>query len=229
MLILGIETSTKTGSVALYDNESGIIAETILQVKFNHSDTLMESINNLFQISTVSKKDIDKIAVGIGPGSFTGIRIGIGTAKGLAYSLNIPVIGINSLDILGNNISDTSRKIIPLIDARHKRAYYSVYEYKGDKIEKIKDYNVESLEEIFKKYNQENLIFTGRGSIVYRDYIKNQFGEDVKFTKKANSFLRASILAELAVDKKDDNLHKLEPFYLSKSQAQKQKEKSDKK
>lgn len=223
MLILGIETTTKIGSIAIFDSEKGIISEITLQVKMNHSDTLMKSINSLFEFSGVKKEEIDKIAVGLGPGSFTGIRVGLGTAKGLAYSLKKPIIGINTLDVLVQNITKTDKIIIPLIDARKTRVYYAVYKYKEGEIKRIEDYGVEHLEKILANYNVNNMLLTGRGSIVYKEFIKENFGEKLNFTNLSNSFLRASHLAELAVNKKEDNIYDLEPFYLSKSQAERMK------
>ncbi|OQY07610.1 MAG: tRNA (adenosine(37)-N6)-threonylcarbamoyltransferase complex dimerization subunit type 1 TsaB [Fusobacteriia bacterium 4572_132] len=223
MLILGIETTTKIASIAIFDSEKGIISEITLQAKINHSDTLMKAINGLFEFSGIKKEEIDKIAVGLGPGSFTGIRVGLGTAKGLAYSLKIPLVGINTLDILVQNVMKTDKTIVPLIDARKTRVYYAIYKYEGDKIKKIEDYGVEHLEKILENRNLEKIIFTGRGSVVYKELLKEKFGEKLNFTSLSNSFLRASHLAELAVDKKEDNIYELEPFYLSKSQAERMK------
>ncbi len=223
MLILGIETTTKIGSVVIFDSEKGIISEITLQVKMNHSDTLIKEINSLFEFSGIKKEEIDKIAVGLGPGSFTGIRVGLGTAKGLAYSLKKPLVGINTLDTLVQNVSETDKIVIPLIDARKTRVYYSMYKYENGAIKRIEEYGAEYLEKILENCDLNEVILTGRGSVVYREFIKEKFGEKLNFTSLSNSFLRASHLAELAINKKEDNIYELEPFYLSKSQAERMK------
>ena len=85
MVVLGIDASTKTGSVALYDSEIGILSEVNANIRLNHSDSLMSIIDMVFSLAKLKPKDIDRVAVSVGPGSFTGIRVGVGTAKGLAY------------------------------------------------------------------------------------------------------------------------------------------------
>ena len=124
MLILGIDTSTKICTCSIFDSENGVIAETSLSVKKNHSNIVMPIIDNLFKISELNINDIDKIAVAIGPGSFTGVRIALGIAKGLAMALNKPLIAVNELDILEAIASGNENEIIPLIDARKERVYY---------------------------------------------------------------------------------------------------------
>ena len=124
MLLLGIDTSTKSCTCSIYDSEAGVIAETRLSVKKNHSNIVMPIVDNLFKISDLNIKDIDKIAVAIGPGSFTGVRIALGIAKGLAMALNKGLVAVNELDILEAMASDNENEIIPLIDARKERVYY---------------------------------------------------------------------------------------------------------
>lgn len=85
MLVLAIDTATKIGSVSLFDNKIGVIGELNLYVKVNHSAVIMEMIDNLFKMTKLSIKDVDRVAVTVGPGSFTGIRIGVAVAKGLCY------------------------------------------------------------------------------------------------------------------------------------------------
>ena len=118
MLILGIDTSTKICTCSIFDSENGVIAETSLSVKKNHSNIVMPIIDNLFKILDLTINDIDKIAVAIGPGSFTGVRIALGIAKGLAMALNKPLIAVNELDILEAIANGNENEIIHLIDAR---------------------------------------------------------------------------------------------------------------
>ncbi|WP_028855293.1 tRNA (adenosine(37)-N6)-threonylcarbamoyltransferase complex dimerization subunit type 1 TsaB [Psychrilyobacter atlanticus] len=229
MVVLGIDASTKTGSVALYDSEIGILSEINANIRLNHSDSLMSIVDMVFDLAKLKPKDIDRVAVSIGPGSFTGIRVGVGTAKGLAYSIGCDIVGVNELDILARTISQTSNKIMSLIDARKGRVYYSVYEYNGDKIENVSHYGAEELKLILEGYKDEKITFTGDGSIVYKEIIDEVMGENAIYNLKSNSMVRAGIMAEMAVEKDADNLYTLEPYYISKTQAEREKEAREKK
>ena len=213
MLILGIDTSTKICACSIYDSENGLVAETSLSVTKNHSNIVMPIIDNLFKISNLNINDIDKIAVAIGPGSFTGVRIALGLAKALAMALNKPLIAVNELDILESIASQNEEEIIPLIDARKERVYFKYKNTYGDAslIDLISDFDKN------KKY-----IFVGDGATNYQNILKNNLKENAIILPKYNSFPRASILCELALDKEEANLYTLEPEYISKSRAEKQ-------
>lgn len=212
MLILGIDTSTKICTCSIFDSENGLIAETSLSVKKNHSNIVMPIVDNLFKISDLNINDIDKIAVAIGPGSFTGVRIALGIAKGLAMALNKPLIAVNELDILEAIASGNENEIIPLIDARKERVYYK---YQGNYVD---DYliNLISNFEKNKKY-----VFVGDGAINYTNILKDNLGNNAIILPMYNSFPRASILCELALNKEEANIYTLEPEYISKSRAEK--------
>ena len=213
MLILGIDTSTKICACSIYDSENGLVAETSLSVTKNHSNIVMPIIDNLFKISNLNINDIDKIAVAIGPGSFTGVRIALGLAKALAMALNKPLIAVNELDILEAIASQNEEEIIPLIDARKERVYFKYRNTYGDAslIDLISDFDKN------KKY-----IFVGDGATNYQNILKDNLKENAIILPKYNSFPRASILCELALDKEEANLYTLEPEYISKSRAEKQ-------
>ncbi|BDU50790.1 tRNA (adenosine(37)-N6)-threonylcarbamoyltransferase complex dimerization subunit type 1 TsaB [Haliovirga abyssi] len=225
MLILGIDTSTKISSVALYDSENGIISKLDLEVKFNHSDSLLKGIDTLFEFSKLKISDVDRVAVGIGPGSFTGVRVGIGTAKGIAFAIDKEIIGINSLEILANGISDSSDLIIPMIDARKERVYYGVYKYVDSKLKVVEQIRDGKVLDILEKYKDSKKILTGDGSINYRELILENGIKNIKFNKISRSKIDAGVLCEIAEKKEDDNIYLLEPEYISKSQAERQKEK----
>jgi len=227
MLALAIDTSTKSGTVALYHKEKGLVAELNLNVNLNHSDTVMSAIDALFELSGNSIKDIERIAVSIGPGSFTGIRVGVGTAKGLAYSLKVPLVGINELDAIANLAPRTYKKIISLIDARKERVYYAEYAYNSkDRLERKTDYKDGELRGILDEYRGEEVLFLGDGSIHYRELIKDIMGDKCFFTSNSLSLPRASVMAEICFDMPEDNVFQLEPFYLSKTQAERNREKN---
>ena len=212
MLILGIDTSTKICTCSIFDSENGVIAETSLSVKKNHSNIVMPIIDNLFKISDLTINDIDKIAVAIGPGSFTGVRIALGIAKGLAMALNKPLIAVNELDILEAIADGNENEVIPLIDARKERVYYK-YQNKY-----VDDYLI-NLISIFDK--NKKYIFVGDGAINYKNILKDNLGENAIVLPMYNAFPRASILCELAINKEEANIYTLEPEYISKSRAEK--------
>lgn len=212
MLILGIDTSTKICTCSIFDSENGIIAETSLSVKKNHSNIVMPMIDNLFKISDLTINDIDKIAVAIGPGSFTGVRIALGIAKGLAMALNKPLIAVNELDILEAIASGNQNEIIPLIDARKERVYYK-YQNKY-----IDDYLINLISNFDKN---KKYIFVGDGAINYKNILKDNLGDNAVILPMYNAFPRASILCELALNKEEANIYTLEPEYISKSRAEK--------
>ena len=212
MLILGIDTSTKICTCSIFDSENGVIAETSLSVKKNHSNIVMPIIDNLFKISDLTINDIDKIAVAIGPGSFTGVRIALGIAKGLAMALNKPLIAVNELDILEAIASGNENEIIPLIDARKERVYYK---YQNTYID---DYLINLISNFDKN---KKYVFVGDGAINYTNILKDNLGVNAVILPMYNSFPRASILCELALNKEEANVYTLEPEYISKSRAEK--------
>ena len=212
MLILGIDTSTKICTCSIFDSENGVIAETSLSVKKNHSNIVMPIIDNLFKISDLNINDIDKIAVAIGPGSFTGVRIALGIAKGLAMALNKPLIAVNELDILEAIADGNENETIPLIDARKERVYYK---YQGNYID---DYLINLISNFDKN---KKYVFVGDGAINYTNILKDNLGDNAVILPMYNSFPRASILCELALNKEEANIYTLEPEYISKSRAEK--------
>ena len=212
MLILGIDTSTKICTCSIFDSENGVIAETSLSVKKNHSNIVMPIIDNLFKISDLTINDIDKIAVAIGPGSFTGVRIALGIAKGLAMALNKPLIAVNELDILEAIASGNENEIIPLIDARKERVYYK---YQNTYVD---DYLINLISNFDKN---KKYIFVGDGAINYKNILKDNLGDNAIILPMYNAFPRASVLCELALNKEEANIYTLEPEYISKSRAEK--------
>ena len=212
MLILGIDTSTKICTCSIFDSENGVVAETSLLVKKNHSNIVMLIIDNLFKISDLTINDIDKIAVAIGPGSFTGVRIALGIAKGLAMALNKPLIAVNELDILEAIADGNENEVIPLIDARKERVYYKYQEKYVD------DYLINLISNFDKN---KKYIFVGDGAINYKNILKDNLGDNAIVLPMYNAFPRASILCELALNKEEANIYTLEPEYISKSRAEK--------
>ncbi|RKY01883.1 tRNA (adenosine(37)-N6)-threonylcarbamoyltransferase complex dimerization subunit type 1 TsaB, partial [Candidatus Poribacteria bacterium] len=126
MRVLGIDTSTTTGSIGLIDGDK-VVAEHVLDVMETHSSRLMPAIDQMLKKAGLSIWDVDLIAVSKGPGSFTGLRVGVATAKGLAYALRKPIVGVPSLDVLAFGVKFFDGLICPLLDARRGEVYGAIY------------------------------------------------------------------------------------------------------
>ena len=223
MLVLAIDTSTKAGSVALFDDKKGLLGEIIINIDRNHSDTMMKAIDYLFEISKKKIDDLSKIAVTEGPGSFTGIRVGMGIVKGLVFGKNIEVVSMNTLDLLAEEVIFEG-EVVPLIDARKGRVYYSIYEKNTSKTKRISNYMDGELEKILETLKNRKICFTGDASYIYKNEIINIMGENAIFLPESRILPRASILAEKALNLEKVNPIILEPYYHSKTQAEREKE-----
>ena len=160
--ILNIETSTKNCSVSLGLNGKLLALKEINNGNYSHAEKLHPFIASLLMEANINYKDLKAIAVSKGPGSFTGLRIGVSTAKGLCFALNIPLIAIDSLKILANSITIKKGFIIPLIDARRMEVYTSVYTFKFKQLAPIEAIIVDK--NSFQEYLNKDLVyFVGDG------------------------------------------------------------------
>lgn len=224
MLILGIDTSTNVGTVAIYSDTKGTLGEISVNINKTHSENIMVMIDELFKLTNTTINDIDKIAVSIGPGSFTGIRIGVAVAKGLASATNCKIVGVNELDVIAGNSTSNECEICSIIDARKERGYYCTFKYENGILKQLEDYKVGELREFLETRKEIRTVYLGDGAINYKDLISNIVGENGIFAPKSLNLPRASVVAELGINN-EDNLYTMEPIYLSKSQAEREKEK----
>lgn len=224
MLILGIDTSTNVGTVAIYSDTKGTLGEISVNINKTHSENIMVMIDELFKLTNTTINDIDKIAVSIGPGSFTGIRIGVAVAKGLASATNCKIVGVNELDVIAGNSTSNECEICSIIDARKERGYYCTFKYENGILKQLEDYKVGELREFLETRKEIRTVYLGDGAINYKDLISNVVGENGIFAPKSLNLPRASVVAELGINN-EDNLYTMEPIYLSKSQAEREKEK----
>ncbi|MDO9573872.1 MAG: tRNA (adenosine(37)-N6)-threonylcarbamoyltransferase complex dimerization subunit type 1 TsaB, partial [Candidatus Contubernalis sp.] len=174
MLILGIDTSTMVCSVALA-RENQIIGEYTLQNKKTHSQRLMPLISALIENCDLTPGDLGGVSVTCGPGSFTGIRIGVAAARALSQALRIPLVGIPTLDVLAFQFAYGEGLICPLLDARRGEVYSAVYRASGGGIERIKDYMAVPLPELLgflEQIPEEKIIFLGDAMDLYRDILQ---------------------------------------------------------
>ena len=132
--ILNIETSTTNCSVSLFKNSELVSFKQENDQNYSHSKRLHVFINSILEDSKVSSKDLSAVSVSKGPGSYTGLRIGVSSAKGLCFALGIPLISVDTLDAFAHQIESPDGFIVPLIDARRMEVYSSVYDKKFTKI-----------------------------------------------------------------------------------------------
>ncbi|MBA1333989.1 MAG: tRNA threonylcarbamoyladenosine biosynthesis protein TsaB [Firmicutes bacterium] len=230
MKVLAIDTSSIVASAAVLDGDK-LAAEYILNHRKTHSEHLLPIIEEILESCGTDISEIDIIAVASGPGSFTGLRIGAATAKGLAHALGIPVVGVPTLDGLAFNLPYCDGIICPIMDARRNQVYTALYRWEQDGLCRIKDHSALSIEELLTelKAMSGKVIFLGDGVPVHREYIKEILGDRALFAPPNADRQRASSLAELAIRSFRRGLmtkyNEFTPFYLRKSQAEREYEK----
>ena len=147
MRILAIESSAVTASVAIMD-ETTLIAEYTINHKMTHSQTLLPMIDEIFSMIQMKPEDVDVIAVSEGPGSFTGLRIGAATGKGIALALDKKMVSVPTLAAMAYNLYGDDRYICPVMDARRKHLYSGIYTFEGNRLVTKKDVSLISYEEL---------------------------------------------------------------------------------
>jgi len=225
MKILAVDTSTKTCSVAVVDNFSLLAEETLLSDQ-THSRHLMGMINNVVTLSDCKFSDIDGFAVIKGPGTFTGLRIGISTVKGLASALDKPVIGISGLNALAMQ-TETSSLICAMLDARRMEVYSGFYRYVASDGKKrlLKNEVCETVLPVKQALSgiSEDCTFIGDGAITYQETIIEILGGRAIFSPRCLNTLFASTVAYAALEKIQgngfDTIEALLPCYIRKPDA----------
>ncbi len=225
--ILAIDTSTDTASIAITDGED-ILVESILNVSRTHSETLIPSFQEMLEKTQLDIKDLDLLALTLGPGSFTGVRIGASTIKGFALALERPVAGVSTLEALASNFPFSSLPIMPLFDARRGEIYCAMFKWEGGTIKRLSEDRAASPEDAIKKIKTKT-VFVGDGLVKYGQMIKDTLGDNAVFAPKASWYVRASNVAALGLKsyKADGGLDvaTFTPLYRRKSEAEIQMEK----
>ncbi|MGD8470682.1 MAG: tRNA (adenosine(37)-N6)-threonylcarbamoyltransferase complex dimerization subunit type 1 TsaB [Desulfobacteraceae bacterium] len=222
MKILALDTATQSCSVAV-TNDGFLSAELSIVKSQTHSKHLMELIHSVLEIAGFHPGDLDGLAVTIGPGSFTGLRIGISTVKGLAYALARPVVGISTLEALAWQCGQTSYLICPLIDARKGEVYGATYGFnEGRLIQKtgpramVPEAVVEDI--------KSPCVFIGTGARLYRQDIVAATKGLAHFVPEGQNMIRASSVAFLSMPRFEandtDEVGGLVPHYIRKSDAE---------
>ena len=139
MRVLAVETSTLAGGVAILDGDR-VVGEYLLDVRVTHSERLMVAIDRVLRDASISIGDLDGVAVAVGPGSFTGLRIGLGTVKGLVFGQSIPVVGVPTLDAMAAGIPFSGLPVVPVLTARRNEVYTSRYRWDGARMRREGEY-----------------------------------------------------------------------------------------
>ena len=218
MKILGIETSSVVASVAIID-ENKLLGEMSINHPNTHSQKLMPLIKSLLNMLDLTIDDIDLIAVSNGPGSFTGIRIGLTTAKALAHKGNIPLIDISTLDSLFINYKDFNGKIISLIDGRRGRVFVKE-KFEND----VSESSVKNIEEYIEEINENKMqvMLVGSGVTENKEYILENINKNIKLADSITNLPKASSLCFIGLNTDKQfykNYNQVEANYLRKSQA----------
>jgi tRNA threonylcarbamoyladenosine biosynthesis protein TsaB len=231
MKILGLDTSTLMTTCAVMDDDN-LIGEFSLSLDMSHSEALVPMIKSLLDNLNLKVEGMDGFAVSIGPGSFTGLRIGLATAKAFSHATNIPIIAVSSLEALALNVVGHGI-VVPMMDARRDRVFAGIYNLCEDDIKTILQANAIEVSELIKilEEKQEVVYLLGDGAIKYKDIFIKELGDKVKFMPGYLNLSRASSVCTLGrkrlLNGDVDNLYDLSPEYLRDSQAQRMKKKKD--
>ena len=220
MKILGIDTTTKFLCLGAYDGAK--IYEYNLELGTKHSALLVPTIKRILDALEWHISEVDYFACGLGPGSFTGMRVGLATIKGLSWATKRPVIGISTLDILAQNVKDSDKNIIPIIDAKRNLIYCSIYKKKNRKLSRIKPYMLLSIEEFFKIAKPDSIIFGDAVTPFKEEIIRRVRGANILdkdyWYPKAHNIIALAL--ERIKEKKFENSFGIRPIYLYPKECQ---------
>ena len=221
MKILAIDTSNNTLGVALV-NDNQVAGELITNVKKNHSVRAMPAIEQLMRDCEIKPKDLDKIVVAKGPGSYTGVRIGVTIAKTLAWTLNIPISGVSSLKVLAMNGKYFDGFIAPLFDGRRGQIFTGLYQWKDNQLICIKEDRIVQSRDFAEELLELNkqVLFIGNDINIHKDTLQTILGENAVFADMTQLNPRPSELAFLGSNAVNENVHEFVPEYLRLAEAE---------
>jgi len=228
MRILALDSSGLVATVAIVEEEQ-ILAEYTVNYKKTHSQTLLPMLDEIVKMTEFDLNTLDAIAVAGGPGSFTGLRIGSATAKGLGLALNKPLIHIPTVDGLAYNLYGNSGLLCPIMDARRNQVYTGLYRFEGEQFEIVEEQMAISLEELIGKLNAygEKVTFLGDGVPVYQTQLKEGLQTEYHFAPAHKNRQSAAAVGALAMqylkEGKTETAMEHQPDYLRLSQAERER------
>lgn len=228
MKLLAIDSSGLTATVAVLEDEK-LLAEYTVNYKKTHSQTLVPMLDDIRSMTELDLGSIDAIAVAKGPGSFTGLRIGSATAKGLGLALSKPVVSVSTLDALAMNVWGSDKLVCPIMDARREQVYTGLYRFDNGELITVKEacaISVEELKDILNEMGDE-VLFLGDGVPVYRDKLDEALTVEHAYAPAHMSRQRAGALAVLAgkyyKEGRIETAAEHKPEYLRLSQAERER------
>ena len=229
MKILALDSSGMAASVAVVEDEN-MLAEYTVNYKKTHSQTLLPMLDAAVQMVQLKLDTIDAIAVASGPGSFTGLRIGSATAKGLGLALDKPIIGVPTTQALAYNLFGAGGVVCPIMDARRNQVYTGIYGFENGHLEILEDQMAADIYQVIEKLNALKcpVIFTGDGISVYREVIDQNIQVPAEYAPAHLNRQRASAVAALAMEYlKEGRVQTAaehRPEYLRMSQAERERQ-----
>lgn len=229
MNLLAIDASGIAGSVA-YIKDGKLAGEYYICDKLTHSQTIMPMLEDMKALLNINLEEVDAVAVTSGPGSFTGLRIGVTTAKALALALEVPIIGVPTLDTIAHAMVYTEYLICPIMDARRNQVYTALYKWEANNLKRLTEHMAVDIEAYILELSdrEEKIIFLGDGVSVYENIIKEKLGEKAVFAPSFCNLQHASVLADVATklykEGQVEDPVLFVPIYLRKSQAEREKE-----
>lgn len=225
MRVLAIDTASDTATVAVMEDDI-LLGEYIINHKKTHSQKIMVMIERLLDDLELSVSDIDAFSAAVGPGSFTGLRIGVATIKALAHSVDKPTVGVSTLEGLAYNIPFTDALIVPIMDARRDRVFNGAYVWENGALKEVIAPNACDIKMCIERVRDKKTVFVGDGVNVHRSFIKDTLCDNVSFAPGHLRNAKASSVAMCAMDKLNKgiivNYADLKPEYLRLSQAERE-------
>lgn len=222
MLILALESSAKAASVALVENEK-IVAQYSQCSGLTHSRTLLPMVDDMLRNTENTIAGVDLIAVAHGPGSFTGIRIGVSTVKGLAWASDKMCVGVSTLEAMAWHGVSAGGIICPVMDARRSQVYNALFEIKDGRPVRMCDDRAVSLEALAAEVSDKNVFLVGDGAELTASYLKNA-GIDCRIAPQNILYQSAWGVAMAAIGKTPGTADDLLPVYLRLSQAERERQ-----
>lgn len=228
MKILGIDSSGLVASVAVAEDDR-LLAEYTVNYKKTHSQTLLPMLDEIVRMTELDLKTIDAIAVAAGPGSFTGLRIGSATAKGLGLALDKPLVAVPTVEALAYNLWGSADIVCPMMDARRNQVYTGIYRFEGGELKTVEGQTALGVEELAEKLNAlgKNVVFLGDGVPVYREVLETCVRVGHSYAPAHLNKQRAGAVAALGLvyarEGKLETASAHRPDYLRPSQAERER------